>query len=147
MTRDKLIEIQTILEQVLTQAPNDELIYVAAPYESNDPLTKLDRMQTVSRYLIHLMNNNSVGLCSLPFGHLATQLLAKRDLPNSFLPHSFALLGVSAEMHIITLSGWRWSSGVQAELDLARAKGITVYTVEPVDIGFAIPVLFTGDTL
>ena len=104
------------------------LIYVAAPYHHPDPAVIAARMEAFDEVIANMLLAGRLPVSPLLFHPLYRQ----HPVPGTwdfFGRYSLALLDRCDEMVIITIPGWAESTGVTAETEHARAKGIPVRDV------------------
>lgn len=106
------------------------MIYIAAPYSSNDKEVVIHRVKTVCKYSAELLSAKISCVSPITLG---TGILTHAKLPTDFefWQHlSYDLLSLCDQMHVIMLKGWDTSKGVQAEIKFAKEKQIPTLYVE-----------------
>lgn len=106
------------------------MIYIAAPYSSDDKNIIIHRVKTVCRYSAELLSAKISCVSPITLG---TGILTHAELPTDFefWQHlSYDLLFLCDQMHVITLDGWESSIGVQNEINFAKKHKIPITYVE-----------------
>jgi hypothetical protein len=101
------------------------MIYLAAPYNSNDPEVVEARMKRVLKHLATLNSQGNEAFSPL----LMHFCLTEGDLPTDYsFWRGFCrfFLRVSDELQVLTLPGWEDSPGVCDEIQYAGELGVPV---------------------
>lgn len=103
-----------------------KIIYFASPYSHKDPKVVEDRVQKTSDMVAKLVSEGNVVISPIVYGH---NLLQFHNMPSDWeFWKNFCqtFLHKSDEMIVYMLPGWDQSTGVLAEIDLAKELGINV---------------------
>lgn len=106
------------------------MIYLASPYNHDDPAVRVERFEAVCRFAAGLMRSGLVVFS--PIAH--THPIAEHGLPKGWefwerFDREF--LEAADSMIVLMLDGWVESVGVQAEIDIARELEIPVEFTTP----------------
>ena len=107
------------------------LIYLATPYSDPDPAVRLQRFEEVSR-VAALLTQAGMHVFS-PISH-THQIALAGDLPNDWEfweAHDRAFLAACEGLIVLRQTGWQESTGVTAELAIAREMGIMIEYMDP----------------
>lgn len=107
-------------------SPSAALAYVAAPYSAPDPIIIAARMSAFDKAIADMLTAGDVFPISPLMNHA---ILGKHNIPGNweFWQHySRRLLARCDEIIVLDLPGWRQSTGVQGELELARSLHLPV---------------------
>ena len=104
------------------------LIYLATPYTHPDPVVVEWRFKTVNRVAARLMGEGLHIFSPISHTHpIATD--AENPLPTGWefwRDYDFAILSCCRALYVLTLDGWQQSTGVTAEIKMAKELGIPV---------------------
>lgn len=108
------------------------MIYVASPYSDPDFFVKQERYHAVCRYcaVLTLCREH----CFSPIAHWHPIAL-KYKLPsdaNYWSAYNREMMGFCSVMHVLKLSGWEESLGVQQEIEYYKSVGKTIVFAEPI---------------
>lgn len=107
------------------------MIFVSAPYYHFDKDIIQNRVAVVSKYCGRLLNDGIIALSPVCFGH---QIVTHCSLPNDFNywdKFSISVLSKCDEIHVLKISGWKKSKGVQAEIKYAIKNKIKIKYIKP----------------
>lgn len=112
---------------------NKSLIYLATPYSHEDLAVQLDRFNQVNKLAAVLMG---AGLhIYSPISH-THPIAVEGNLPTSWQyweQYLRAILPSCAVLAVFMQDGWKQSTGVTAEIEIANAQGIpVVYVPSPI---------------
>jgi hypothetical protein len=107
------------------------LIYLAAPYTHKDRAVMVERFEKINVVAARLM---ATGLYVFsPISH--THPIADAgELPRGWEfwnGYDRVMLSRCNNIHVLTLDGWKESTGVNAEIQIAREFGMPVYYITP----------------
>ncbi len=116
---------------------NKSLIYLATPYSHEDLAVQLDRFNQVNKLAAVLMG---AGLhIYSPISH-THPIAVEGNLPTSWQyweQYLRAILPSCAVLAVFMQDGWKQSTGVTAEIEIANAQGIpVVYIPAPFESDF-----------
>jgi len=103
-----------------------KIIYFASPYSHKDPKVVQERVQKTSEMVAKLVSEGNVVISPIVYGH---NLLQFHNMPSDWeFWKNFCqtFLRKSDEMIVYMLPDWNQSTGVLAEIDLARELEIKV---------------------
>jgi hypothetical protein len=107
-------------------AHRSDLVYLASPYSHPDAGVREHRFREVNRVAVDLVR---LGMqIYSPISHSHT-MATEGDLPKSWLfwrAHCYAILRACSRVIVLMQDGWEDSVGVQAEIAIAREKGLPV---------------------
>jgi hypothetical protein len=106
------------------------MIYLAAPYNGEDPRVVENRMRFVNKHLASLNMEGKMAFSPLMLHYC----LQENELPSSYLfwrDYCRAFIKMCKDLHVLTLSGWDVSEGVLDEINFATELGIPVTYIEP----------------
>lgn len=98
------------------------MIYVASPYTHPDPKIQQLRFEQVCQATAYLLCQGKLAFSPIVHGHPLTRYKLPGDW-GFWQAFGETLLGLSSEMMILTLDGWKESIGVQAEIKIAERLG------------------------
>ena len=114
----------------------DTNIYLSIPYSHDDDVIMERRYKTASKLAWKLMNYGYTVFSPITHSHPLENVVGERrghdfwmsqDLP--YLTRNWAGLVV-----LVKAAGWRESSGVSRELEVADVKGIPIEAVDPLEV-------------
>lgn len=108
---------------------SNKLIYLASPYSHPNDYIKFDRFDKVSKVTEKLIKSGIFVYAPITLWH---RFAVEYELPTDFQfwgEFDKLMVSRSDEVHVLTLSGWEESVGVQAEIAYAKSVGIPVYYV------------------
>jgi hypothetical protein len=112
-----------------------ELIYLATPYSHDDTYVKEYRFLAVNKVASVLLARGEFVFS--PISH--THPIAKvGKLPGDWeywLNFDKAFLERCSKLYVLMLDGWKESSGVTAEIKIAKELGIEIEYLDPKDFG------------
>lgn len=107
------------------------MIYLAAPYSHDDPAVRQQRFERINRVAARLMSDGA-RLFS-PISHTHPICLAGR-LPTGWdywERYDRTILDACDALLVLMLDGWKESTGVAAEIDIADELGLPVSWLQP----------------
>jgi len=118
------------------QSISNRVIYVAAPYTSDDPQTVEARVREAAAYGAHLFSIGALPYVPTAHGHALWEAgqRERRPIGHDYKPwqrHSRRFLRMADELHVLMLDGWRFSKGIADERAVADAAGIPIYFIRP----------------
>lgn len=109
------------------------LIYVAAPYSHPESAVVAERMDMFTRTMAKLIEDGHHPVSPLMNHYLAERIKVNFPLNWTYWEdYSRKLLDRCDSMIVITMPGWRKSTGVTAEIEMAEAVGKPITYMEPV---------------
>ena len=117
----------------MSQLSSRPLAYLAAPYSDPDKQVVEARIKAFCIADAALMKRDIMTVSPL----LKCLILGYSDLPsdwNYWQDYSINLLALCDYMIVLRIPGWKESSGVQGEIEMAKSLIIPVYYVNPEDI-------------
>ena len=115
------------LSRLAPEKRGQVLIYVAAPYAHEDENVTKNRIMQAGQYTAHLMNNGFTVFSPVNYGDALGHYMT--DAGEWFKQYA-SLLRRSDVLHVLKISGWEDSKGVQADLEIAKLHSIPVYFVD-----------------
>jgi len=107
-----------------------KIVYLAAPYSHKDPAIKQSRFEQINKVAAKLMSEGVI-LFS-PISHTHPIALAG-SLPGNWefwATYDRAILENCKKIIVLKLDGWKESTGVSAEIDIAKELNIPVEYME-----------------
>jgi hypothetical protein len=107
------------------------MIYVAAPYTHADPAVVKQRMLDFAKVMSTLIAQGEHPVSPL-MNHFLVDY-AETDFPLTWeywQEYSYSLLSVSKELLVITMDGWEQSTGVAAEIEMAKQLNLPIRYVK-----------------
>lgn len=118
-------------KRVKRREPMHEIVYLAGPYTHDDKAVMEERFELLTKAKARLMQVGNLVYSPITAGHATA---VRHDLPREY---SFwdrnceAFVSRSDAVYVLKLPGWDVSTGVGAEIQLARDLGIPVRYIEP----------------
>ncbi len=110
-----------------------ELIYLACPYSHKDPAVREARFTAVNKAAAQLMGKGRYVFS--PISH--THPIAKEGaLPlgwDFWEGYDRVMLAACTRLIVLKLDGWETSTGVTAEIKIAKEMGLPVEYMDPID--------------
>ena len=106
------------------------IIYLASPYSHPLPEVREARFRTVCRVAARLMSEGAIVFSPIAHSH---PIAMAGQLPTDWTfwdRYDRAMLEASAELWVLQLDGWRTSTGVVAEIDIATHLGLPIQYIE-----------------
>lgn len=106
------------------------LVYLAVPYNHEDPEVREYRFKAVNKAACRLMQEGHIVFSPITHGH---PIAKEGDLPvdwEYWQNHCMAFLTVSHKFIVLRLDGWEQSKGVQGELKIAESLGIAIEYID-----------------
>ena len=110
----------------------NELIYLATPYSHDDPAVRESRFLAVNAYAATMMREGLHVYSPISHTHPIAQA---GDLPKGWdywEKYDRAMLAACSKVVVFCQEGWRESTGVAAEVRIAKEMGLPVEYVERV---------------
>ena len=110
------------------------MIYLASPYSHPDPAMRQSRFEAACRATAALMRAGLMVFSPIAHSHPLTQY----GLPGDWAfwqRYDRAHMEACSAMAILTLDGWKESTGVQAETRIAANLGMPVFLIDPPRVG------------
>ena len=98
----------------------NKLVYLATPYSSKDPAIKEERFQKVNKVAAKLIANGEIVFSPISHTHpiaLAGELPGGWEFWDEF---DRTYLKCCYKLYVLMLDGWEESTGVQAEIKIAK---------------------------
>lgn len=108
------------------------LTYLASPYSDPNLLIRQRRFESMCKVVADFVKQGFIVYS--PIVHFHPVALANLGLPTDHLfwqEHDQLMISLSRHLVVIKLPGWRTSVGVNAEIDYAKERGLTVYYYDP----------------
>lgn len=96
------------------------VVYVSAPYTSDDPEVVEHRMSVVSQYCMYLIKNGHTPISPLNMGVSIAQYTGTDTTFETWSFYCKKLIDTCDAVHLLTLEGWEESAGVTQEYEWAR---------------------------
>lgn len=122
------------LDELENVDPPKPLIYVAVPYSHDDESVEDYRFRLATKFTGQLMKEGLHAFSPITHSHPINRVA---DLPGDwdFWEHyDTAYLEYSHKLIVLTLDGWKESTGVQAEIMIAKSLGIDIEYVTEEEI-------------
>ena len=111
------------------------MIYLACPYSHDDPAVKVERFEAVNRVASELMNAGNPVFSPISHTH---PIAIAGGLPGGWEfwePYDRWFIERCDAVYVLMLLGWQESTGVQAELALAREYNTPVMFIDEDCVG------------
>lgn len=102
------------------------IVYLAIPYSHPDKQVRHRRFEIANEVAADLMSKGEMVFSPISHSHV---IAVKNDLPTSWdywQEHCKSFVSVSSKLYVITVDGWEESTGVQAEIELAKELNIPI---------------------
>jgi len=109
-----------------------EVIYLAGPYTDKDPKVSEQRFRALNKAAASLMHKGFHVYCAISHTHPIT---LEGDLPTDWefwKQYDTVMLSRCNKIVVVMLEGWDKSTGVAAEIEIAKELGLPVEYMEPV---------------
>ena len=130
------LDLAVYLRQAIEEkASLPEIEYLACPYAHTDLSVMYARFKAASKVAAQMMAAGVVIFSPLTQNHT---LAAFEDFPRDWefwKRVDFPFLRMSKVLHVLTLEGWKRSTGVAAEISYAKEEGMEVGYLNPADFG------------
>ena len=103
-----------------------KIIYVALPYSHPERAMRTRRFLAANRYAAKLMLAGHVVFSPISHSHPISIHLDNSCDSEFYLKQDLPFMRACDEMHILCLYGWEESSGIKAEVELAKELGMKV---------------------
>ena len=110
------------------------MIYMASPYSHPDPAVRQRRFEAACQATVALMRAGLHIFSPLTHSHPLTRYGLAGDW-KFWEPYDRAHLEACGVLAVLMLDGWKESTGVQAEISIAREMGKPVLMIEPKAVG------------
>lgn len=103
-----------------------DLIYVASPYSSPDPMMKEARYKTVLEFTAFYMAGGAQMLSPIVYGH---EMSVRHDLPGDaryWERFNYNLFKACGSVIVLCIPAWGRSQGVAMEIKWAKEAGVQV---------------------
>jgi len=104
-----------------------KLIYVASPYSNNPQRNFLDVLEYIGR---HKRITGEVLFSPIIYGHTIAVLEQIGIDFKSWQDFDLMMLSKSDELWVLMLVGWKYSEGVNQEIEFAKQNGIKIRYIE-----------------
>jgi hypothetical protein len=114
---------------------SEKYIFISAPYSHPDKDVILSRVDTLVHVVGKYMEQQLVPMCPIIHSH---PILEKFDLTSdwSYWEKSCTLfLHGARRMDIIMLDGWKDSTGIKGEIEIAKSMNIPVNFIDHTNLG------------
>jgi hypothetical protein len=111
-----------------------EITYLAAPYTHTDPNVRVERFEKVTKVAAQLIANGRIVFSPLTMTHPIDQILADNGETlgsDYWVSFDEAFMCHCSEIYVLTLEGWRESSGVKRELAFFERQGKPITFLDP----------------
>lgn len=105
------------------------MIFISSPYSHNDKTVEQERFNEACAYAAYLFSENRTAISPLIIGH---SILKYARLPSDYefwKNYSLELLKTCSEIHVLRLTGWEESIGVQDEIRFAVEHNIDIHYI------------------
>jgi len=121
----------TTLKEIPILNMQKPLIYLASPYSHPDPQMRHHRFVQVCRAAARLMQAGHIVFSPIAHSHSIAEY---EELPGNWefwQEFCLATLGRCDQLWILCLDGWEVSTGVNAEIQIARDRNIFIQHINP----------------
>ena len=104
----------------------NKLIYLATPYTSEDPSVAEERFRKVSQVAAKLINRGEFILSPISMCH---PIAIEGGLPGDWEfwdAYDRTIIACCYKLYVLMLDGWEESTGVQAEIKIAKEFGLEI---------------------
>jgi hypothetical protein len=112
-----------------------ELIYLACPYSHQDVSVRIARFEAANKTAAKLIEAGNHVFSPISHTH-PIEMAAQGKLPMGWeywAAYDERMIGYCDRLIVLAIEGWTISTGVQAEITIARKKGIPVDYLTPAD--------------
>lgn len=110
------------------------LIYLAVPYSSPDNYTRHNRFHESCRIAAYLFQQGNFVFSPISHTHPIKELSHLEGDWKFWAEYDTRMLSFCDRMVIATLSGWKESVGVKAEMDVARHQNLDISFIDPITL-------------
>ncbi len=106
------------------------MIYIASPYNHEDPAQVKLNYILVTKYVAELVSQGITAISPITYGHT---LLEYKEMPSDWVfwnKFCLSLLIKCDEIWVYKMPGWIWSSGVSDEIEFAKNNNIPIKFIE-----------------
>jgi hypothetical protein len=120
---------------------NTKIIYLASPYADKDPKVMEARRDVCDRIAMRLMERGYIVFSPLshtvPIAkHMKHKMKDRIEMEALWLGQDAYWVKQCSDLYIVMQKGWKDSRGVCAETMLARALGLLITYIDPLDRAF-----------
>jgi hypothetical protein len=108
------------------------LAYIACPYSHPDELIKRSRAKKVTATAAHLFNQGIFAFSPITLNTSLIEAGAKAGW-DAWLSYDLEILSRCDKLIVLKLPGWEHSAGVKAEIAHAKALGIPIEEMNPLE--------------
>lgn len=102
-------------------------IYLASPYTHHDPAVKEERYQAACRAAGKLMEEDRIVFCPIAHSHpIEVMGMAQVQSGSFWKRQDISILRHASELMVLCIDGWRDSTGIKWEIEMALQLGIPV---------------------
>lgn len=102
------------------------LTYLATPYSHPDLAIRILRYDIVTRIAAQLMRQGEIIYSPISHTHVMAMQYGLPTDWNYWAENCMAFLNASRKLIVLQQDGWQESIGVQAEMSIARDKGLLI---------------------
>jgi hypothetical protein len=109
------------------------MIFISAPYTSLYKKTIQKRVEMITFYCGYLLNQGIVSISPVVVGE---QIMKHFNFPSDFGfwdKVCFTYLEKATEVHVLTIQGWKGSTGVTGEIEFAKKHNIPIKYIDVID--------------
>jgi len=109
-------------------------IYIASPYSHETAEIRQERFEAVTREVSRYLKAGVTVYSPITHCH---ELANRYCLPTDFefwQVHNENMLAAADALYVLTLTGWRHSKGVAAEMHFARSREIPIMLIHPEEL-------------
>lgn len=110
-----------------------DLIYIASPYTNDDKFIKEVWVLVVSKVCAELMKEGKIIFSPIAMGH---NISKTADIPSDWAYWAdtcVAYLERCQALYVVMIEGWKKSTGVTAEIQIAIDMNIPIMYIDPED--------------
>jgi hypothetical protein len=118
-------QVKEAMERIV-MANKRELVYLASPYSHPDPAVRQQRFELACKAAGTLMAHGMLVFSPIAHTHPIAEFCALPKGWEFWEKFDRAFISVSRALIVLTIDGWKDSTGVQAEIRIAKELGIPV---------------------
>lgn len=107
------------------------MIYIASPYSHDSRTVEHDRFVEVARYASHLMAEGKSCISPVAYGYALTVHGTTPGDWNTWQSACERFLIICDRVNVLMLDGWNTSTGVLAEIALAKTDQLDISFIDP----------------